>query len=298
MALNGGYMARETAANLRRNMLMTMAAILTVAVSLSLLAGALLLRQGVNKAAVQWRGGVELSIFMQPAATPEQVDAIRVQLGGLPGVKHFRFVDKPGAYAEFRTMFANTPDLLNTVGVDDMPPSFRVVPTRAEEVQTIGDRFKAQPGVQNGGVVYAKDVINSVLKDFHTKRNLAIALAVVVLVGAIALIVNTIQLAIFARRREVAVMKLVGATNWFIRVPFMLEGLIDGVIGAGLAFAMSYVARNTITSFVASNPLLARGNGLYVTSSEAFYTGVAILIVGALVGSLGSGVAVRRFLAV
>jgi cell division transport system permease protein len=295
MALNTGYMARETAANLRRNLLMTIAAVLTVAVSLSLLAGALLLRQGVNKAAIQWRGGVELSIFMQPAATPAQVDAVRVQLSGLQQVKRFRFVDQPHAYDEFKTMFANTPDLVNSVNVSDMPPSYRVVPSRPEDVQTIGDQFKADPGVKD--VVFAKEVISSVLKDFHTKRNLAIALAVVVLVGAIALIVNTIQLAIFARRREVAVMKLVGATNWFIRVPFMLEGLIDGVIGAALAFGISYVARNTITSFVASNPLLGH-HGLYVTSSEALYTGVAIMVVGALVGSLGSGVAVRRFLAV
>lgn len=296
MALNTGYMARETAANLRRNLLMTIAAVLTVAVSLSLLAGALLLRQGVNKAAIQWRGGVELSIFMQPAATPTQIDAVRVQLTGLQQVKRFRFVDQPHAYDEFKTMFASTPDLVNSVGVADMPPSYRVVPSRPEDVQTIGDQFKAQPGVK--GVVYAKEVINSVLKDFHTKRNLAIALAVVVLIGAIALIVNTIQLAIFARRREVAVMKLVGATNWFIRVPFMLEGFIDGIIGAGLAFGVSYLARNTITSFVASNPLLGQSNGLYVTSTEALYTGIAILVVGALVGSVGSGVAVRRFLAV
>jgi cell division transport system permease protein len=296
MALNTGYMARETAANLRRNLLMTIAAVLTMAVSLSLLAGALLLRQGVNKAAIQWRGGVELSIFMQPTATPNEVDAVGAQLRGLPPVKGYRFVDQPHAYDEFKTMFAGTPDLVNSVGVADMPPSYRVVPHRPEDVQTIGDQFKAEPGVK--GVVYAKEVISSVLKDFHTKRNLAIALAVVVLIGAIALIVNTIQLAIFARRREVAVMKLVGATNWFIRVPFMLEGFIDGIIGAGLAFGVSYLARNSITSFVASNPLLGRSNGLYVTSTEALYTGVAVLVVGALVGSLGSGVAVRRFLAV
>jgi cell division transport system permease protein len=124
-------------------------------------------------------------------------------------------------------------------------------------------------------------------------------LAAVVFLGAIALIVNTIQLAIFARRREIAVMKLVGATNWFIRIPFMIEGLIDGIIGAVGASAVCYVFRQTIASFVSSSPLVGSSVGsLYVTATEALSTGILILAVGALVGALGSAFAVRRFLAV
>ena len=117
------------------------------------------------------------------------------------------------------------------------------------------------------------------------------------MLGAIALVVNTIQLAIFARRREVAVMKLVGATNWFIRIPFMLEGLIEGLVGAGLAFLLTYFARDTFASFTGSDPL-DPNQPLYVSSHEALLTGLFIVIVGALVGALGSGFAVRRYLAV
>ena len=117
------------------------------------------------------------------------------------------------------------------------------------------------------------------------------------MVGAVALIVNTIQLAIFARRREVAVMKLVGATNWFIRVPFMLEGLIQGVVGAVLAFALTYAVRNTIASFVGNETVLGIQT-LYVTPHEAILTGILLLVVGAAVGVFGSAFAVRRFLAV
>jgi len=185
---------------------------------------------------------------------------------------------------------------VNSLNVGDMPPSYRVVPTKAEDVEAIGDRFKAQPGVKE--VVYAKQVISSMLKEFQTRYNVARVLAFLALFGAGALIYVTIQLAIFARRREIAVMKLVGATNWFIRIPFMLEGMIQGVLGAVLAFGISYLFRNTIASLASSSSVLIGGNSLYVTSSEVFVTGIVILIIGAAAGAIGSAVAVGRFLAV
>ncbi len=295
MAVSTGYVIRETGVNLRRNLLMTVAAVITMAVSLTLIAAALLMQQAINKASVQWRGGVELSIFLQPNVTPNQQQAVGHQLGTMQEVKNVRYVDKPAAYGEFKQMFANTPDLVNSLSVNDMPPSYRVVPTKAEDVNAIGERFKSQPGVKE--VVYAKDVISSILKDFSTRHNVAIVLAIAAFVGAIALIVNTIQLAIFARRREIAVMKVVGATNWFIRIPFMLEGMIQGMLGALVAFGISFIFRGTIASLASSGPLVG-GTSLYVTSTEAIWTGVVILIVGALIGALGSAFAVRRFLSV
>jgi cell division transport system permease protein len=296
MAVSTGYVVRETGVNLRRNLVMTCAAILTMLVSLSLFGAALLARQATNRAAVQWRGGVELSIFLNPDVTGNESDAIGHQLATMPQVKTVRFVDKPHAYQEFKTMFASTPDLVNSLTTSDMPPSYRVVPTRAEDVQAIGDRFNNQPGVKQ--VVYAKEVISSQLKHYQTLRNIAYALSLVVFLGAVALIVNTIQLAIFSRRREIAVMKLVGATNWFIRVPFMVEGLIDGIVGAVLASSVIYVFRDTIVSFVSSNSLAIAGGSVGVTSGDALVTGLAVLGVGAVVGAFGSAFAVRRFLAV
>jgi cell division transport system permease protein len=202
MPVSSGYVLRETGVNMKRNLLMSTAAIITMAVSLTLVAAALLMRQAINKAAIQWRGGVELSIFLQPNVTDNQRSAVGHQLNGMQEVKRVRFVDKPAAYGEFKQMFANTPDLVSSLTVNDMPPSYRVVPARAEDVQAIGDRFKDQPGVKE--VVYAKEVISSMLKEFRTRRAVAVVIAVAVFAGAIALIVNTIQLAIFARRREVA----------------------------------------------------------------------------------------------
>jgi cell division transport system permease protein len=295
MAVSSSYVVRETSVNLKRNLLMTVAAVMTMAVSLFLVSAALLMRQATNKAAIQWKGGVELSIFLQPAVSDSQRAAVDHQLQGMTEIKRVRYVDKNQAFLEFKQMFANTPDLVNSLTVADMPPSYRVVPKRAQDVETIGQRFKSQPGVKE--VVYAKQVISSLLKDFKTKQKVAYVMAIGVFAGAIALIVNTIQLAIFARRREVAVMKLVGATNWFIRVPFMLEGLVQGVLGSIVAFGLSYSFRNTIASFVSNSPLVGAGQ-LYVTPMEVVWTGVVILIAGVAVGTLGSAFAVRRFLSV
>jgi cell division transport system permease protein len=291
MAISVDYVLRETATNLRRNLLMTTAAVLTVAVSLSLVGGALLIKQGVSKATVQWRGGVELSIFLNPDISPAQSDAVRAELQGLPEVKKVTYVDQEAAYEEFRTMFANSPDLVESVTAQDLPPSYRVVPREPEFVDVVGDRFTRREGVKD--VVYARDTVETLLKVTTFLQRLIFAIAAVLLLSASLLILNTIRMAIFARRREVAVMKLVGATNWFIRVPFMLEGMVQGILGAAVAFVMVFLGRSLIEGAVKGNTLVEQ---FVVSSSDVMGTGLFILAVGAIVGAIGSAVAVSRFL--
>ena len=293
MPISAGYVARETGTNLRRNLLMTFSAIITMAVALSAFGGVLIMRQAINKASIQWKGGVEMAIFLQPNVSTNETAAIGHELSSTPGVKKFHFVDKPQAYQEFKEIFGNNNDIVGVLGVNDMPPSYRVVPTRAQEISQLGKQFEGQPGVLQ--VSYAQQEIDSLLHQFRQLRLIGAILAAGVGLGAVALIVNTIQLAIFARRREVAVMKLVGATNWFIRVPFMLEGLIHGIVGAIIALAVTYGVRDTIASLVGNETVLG-SRQLYVTPHEAIMTGLLLLVVGAGVGLLGSYFAVRRFL--
>ena len=294
MALSVGYVARETGINLWRNLLMTVAAILTVAISLALVGGALLLRQGVTKATLQFRGGVELNIFMRPDVAQQQSEAVERELASMREyVKRFHYVDQSAALIEFRKMFKNKPDLVDPVEEKDLPPSYRVVPRKAELVDVIGNRFEKRAGVQE--VVYAKEIIDAQIERTQRRQVLFLGMAAVVLFAAALLIFNTIQLAIFARRREVAVMKLVGATNWFIRLPFMFEGLIQGVVGAGIAFLLVFVFRDSVMGLVDS-PVLTGDNRLFATASDAIGTGIFLLVVGAVVGALGSAVAIRRFL--
>jgi cell division transport system permease protein len=236
-----------------------------------------------------------MAIFLSPTVSTSETSAIQHELTTTPGIKTFHFVDKTEAYAEFREIFGNNSTIVNALTPTDMPPSFRVVPSRAQDISELGRQFNGQPGVLT--VSYAQQEIDTLLNQFNKWRILGYALAAGVSVGAIALIVNTIQLAIFARRREVAVMKLVGATNWFIRVPFMLEGFIHGMAGAILAFVFVYFVRNDIASILPDQTILGT-SGLYVSPHEAVVTGILLLVIGAAVGVLGSAFAVRRYLSV
>jgi cell division transport system permease protein len=302
--VSSGYLIRETGGNLRRNLAMTLAAVITMFVSLAAAGGVLIMRQAIHEQAVQWRGGVQVAIFLNASVSPSEVKAVGKLLaedqasgtagGGAGLVKKYFYVDKTQAYHEFKVIFGADPQLVRVMSPALMPPSYSVVPRQPSDITTIGDQFRGQPGVFR--VAYAQQAIQALENRFHTLSEIAVILAIGVMIGAIALIVNTIQLAIFARRREVAVMKLVGATNWFIRIPFMLEGLVDGVVGALLAFLPIYFARRSIASFVGSESLAPQR--LYVPAHDAIVTGLAMLVVGAAVGAIGSAFAVRRFLRV
>lgn len=299
-ALSIDYVARETGANLRRNLLMTGASILCVVVSLTIVGAALILKQGVATATIQWQGGVEVAIYMQPNASAGETAAVARQLslqsgdgGGGGNVKSFRYVNQQQAYDEFKKLEANQPTMLSAVSPSDLPPSYRVVPTQASDAAAIRAQFADVPGVKQ--VVSPDSAIHTLLNLSSLAQKIMLGAAAALLVAALALILNTIRMAIFARRREVAVMKLVGATNWFIRVPFMLEGLVQGLLGAGVAFGFIFGVRSLIASTI-HHYHLNLVNSFIVSTADVVGTGVFVLVVGVVVGSLGSALAVRSFL--
>ena len=304
------YMARETAGNLRRNLLMTGASILCVAVSLTIVGVALILKQGVANATIQWQGGVRVEVFMQPNASSGESAAVEHQLalmtdggggsgssgGGQSGagpVKSFVYFNQQKSYQEFKKLFADQPTIQQSVSASDLPPSYRIVPRQASDVHAITTEFTSFPGVKY--VQSAQKSVDTLLSVTGLLQTAMFVMAVALLVAALALILNSIRMAIFARRREVAVMKLVGATNWFIRVPFMLEGLIQGLLGAGLAFGGVFLFRGLVSSLV-HHYGLQLFSSFVVSVGNAVGAGVFILVVGSVVGALGSGLAVRSFL--
>jgi cell division transport system permease protein len=295
MGLSVEYVARETGTNLWRNRLMTVAAVLTVAVSLSLVGSAMLLKQGVSTATMRWKGGVQLAVFMQPQAPPDQTQAVAQELGSLQEVKRAPYCDQNCSYREFRTMFANQPELVNSASAADLPPSYRVVVRDAKQVQQVGSAIRSYPGVRN--VVYAKQSVDTLLRVTGIAQAVLFSIALVLLAAAAVLILNAIRMAIFARRREVAVMKLVGATNWFIRVPYMLEGVIQGLLGAVVAVGVVAVV-NFLLRYSVQHYDVTLFQSIVVSGRDLFLTELAVLFMGAVVGAAGSALGVRRFLEV
>jgi cell division transport system permease protein len=287
------YFVRETLISLRRNLLMTIAGIITVAISLFLFGGILLVSAVVDHGTQQWKHGIELEIFMKVKASPNNVISIRDALSHDPQVKSFKFLNKQDAYNIFKKDFADQPALVESTRPEDLPESFRVAPFKAEDTELLDGNYKSQPDVDT--VITAKQQIKSLLTATRWIRLAFITMAVVLLASSLFLIVNTIRLATFARRREIEVMRLVGASNWFVRVPFMAEGFVQGAIGAGFAFGLVWALKIIIANLLAhrSQTLIST---FRVTSADALGIGFLVLGIGAAIGVFGSIVGLRRFL--
>src|SRR5215211_6736565 len=221
---------------------------------------------------------------MTVQATDAQIRDVRTGLEDDPQVKDFRFLDKPAAYEEFKRIFRKDPDLVKNVDADALPTSFRIVPARAEFTNAIKKRFEPRAGVDD--VATPAEALRGLLSATSTARIIFIGLSIVLLVSSLFLIVNTIRLATFARRREIEVMKLVGASNWFVRVPFMAEGLVQGLIGAGLAVAVVGALKIGFDRWFDSPTGFFKS--FYVTTSDAISIAILVMALGVLIGLVGS----------
>jgi cell division transport system permease protein len=289
-----GYFSRETLVSLRRNLLMTIAGVLTVAVSLALFGGIMMLSSWVGHGTERIKGGVRLEIFMNVDATDQQIADVRNALESDNEIKSFKFFNKKAALREFKRIFRKDPDLVKNITADALPTSFRIVPLKAELTDSIQRRYQAQPGVDD--VATPEEALRGLLDATNTATIIFIGLSVVLLVSSLFLIVNTIRLATFARRREIEVMKLVGASNWFVRVPFMAEGLVQGLIGAGLAVGVVVGLKIGFDTWFDSPTGFFRE--FFVTGGDAIRVSLIVLALGMFIGLIGSLIGLRRFLRV
>jgi cell division transport system permease protein len=296
MAIKVDYVVRETAANLTRNITLTLASVLTVVVSLTLFGSAFMLNQGVNNANDRFKGGIEFIVYLQPDASQEVIDSVGKSLRDNPDVERADFVNKDETLVEFRRLFKDSRQLLESITADILPPSFRVAPKTQdpEVVQALGDVYRQKAGVYD--VIFAFEVVKRIQETFNKIGVRFLVASGLLLLAALMLILNTIRVAMFARRREIEVMKLVGATNWFIRVPFIVEGIIQTLIGAGVAvLAMTFVIRPFIDE-LSQDKVLPIFQGFVVTDANLVFTNLLVVGVAVLIGAVGSAVAVSRFL--
>jgi cell division transport system permease protein len=291
MPANIEYVARETTSNLWRNRVMTIAAVLTVAVSLSLVGAVLLLRQGAAQATTQWQHGVNVVVFMDPGIPVNQEKAVHQGLLQVPFVRTCTYRSQAYDYKEAIHLLSSTES--QSLSVATMPSSLRCVLNDPRQAQTIVQEFKGSPGVYS--VVYPGQAVHNLETFVHIVQWIFLVVAIVLLLSASVLILNTIRLAIFARRREVSVMKLVGATNWFIRVPFMFEGLVQGLVGALIA-ALLVFGLHLVLDALGSGTIGNIFTQMRMPAAQVLGTNAVVVVVGLLVGTLGSAFAIRRFL--
>jgi cell division transport system permease protein len=276
------YAVKETFSNLWRNRMMTIAAVLCVAVSLALVGSALLLKQSAAQASVVWQQGTRVTVWMQPTASTSEISGVKSQLKSLPIVKSCKFYTQADDYAQAKAQLpANEFQVLK---VSDMPTSFECIPVVPSDAFGVQNIFQHEPGIYQ--VTTPGSQIREMNKVIRILQIVFLSLAAVLLLSATVLILNTIRMAIFARRREVSVMKLVGATNWFIRIPYITEGFVQGLLGSVVAIAL-------VTALHTWYPL---HNEFQLDTAKLVGTNLVVLVVGVVIGSVGSAIAIRRFL--
>ena len=289
------YFFSETATNLRRNLLMTVAAISTVTISLLLLGGVAILHMAVRNMTYSWEVKVEVSAYLSDDITDGEQNALEAEIVDLPQVQEVTYVSQAEALEEFRQIFSNQPELGEQLTEDSLPASFRIKLNDAKDTETVAALVRGRAGVDD--VRYGGEIIKTLLRVNSLLRTITLVLAVILMAAAAALIANTIRLGIFARREEIGIMKLVGATKWFIRIPFMLEGVFAALVGALIAGSM-VLAANVFLFPRMGEAFQFLQQVFTFTSAEIIQVLIALAVGGVLVGLIGSSLALRRFLEV
>jgi cell division transport system permease protein len=293
-----GFFLREALRSMRRSAVPSFAALATVLVTTLVLGVFIPIVQATTGAANEVRGRVLLDVYLKSDATAADVARVRHLLESeTPNVKRVQFVSKAQAYREQRAKFRDAYELL---GSNPLPDTFRVTPEQPDDIAKI--RTALAPLTPSGARTVTDSSIDEVRdrKDETSKILLATRvvkltmalLAGLLVVASVLLIANTIRLSLFARRREVEVMKLVGATDWFIRWPFVIEGVILGALGGTLAVLLLAVVKVALVDPLASDFAL-------IAAPDTINFGLLIgllLISSVAVSAVGSGLSLRRFL--
>lgn len=270
---------------------MAFAAISTVFIALFLLGLTLLVRREVELITESIGGKVEISVFLRDDITPEQQTLLQEKLTTLPEVDDVRYESKDDAFARAQELFKNQPEILENLTPEALPASFRVKLNDPEtQFTVITARLEGQPGIET--INDQREVLDPLFKATGFLRTGLLVVAGLMLLSAGFLIANTVRVGLYARRKEIGIMKLVGATNWFIRAPFLIEGLVAALIGAtfaiGVLYLLFYFSIQSIGPAIPWLPMIG--------SSDLFAVVPPMLGAGLVVAVLASFAGMRRFL--
>jgi cell division transport system permease protein len=276
------------------NISTTVAATMTVLIGMFLLGLFIALFSWVNSWTDHVRKDVLVKVFFQqqPEASQAQINAINAKIQSFPETKTVVFVSKEQA---LERMKAKYPELVKNLVDNPLPDAFEVTPKDADMVDELAARLSPLPaGVEK--VDYAQKKTERILSVTNVIKYIFLLGSVILLIASTILIANTIRLSIFSRRREVEVMKLVGASNWFVRGPFMLEGVICGLIGAIAAIILLILAKEIALPVIEGHSSTFSEEDVHALSFPL--TALILVVVALAVGAAGSGITLRRFLRV
>lgn len=288
------YFVKETYKSIRRNGFMSFASISTVAVSLLVLGMFLMIFLNTNNLAQYLESQVQVSVYMQDSATDKELTAVKEKLTKMPGVVKVTQVSKQQALERFKKRLGDQEQLLHSLGKENpFPNSFEIQVDNPERIKVLTPQIGQLPKVETAK--FGQEVVEHLFQLTKILRFGGILLVVFLAMATLFIISNTIRLTVFARRKEVIIMKYVGATDWFIRWPFLLEGMTLGFFGAVLASVLINSIYSglleRIHATLAFLPLLS-------PSPLLLYVDLFLLVAGTGIGALGSYISLRKFLRV
>jgi cell division transport system permease protein len=293
MARRVDYYFKETFQGLRRNGLVAFAAVSTAFIALFLLGFALLARRQANLLIQYANADVEVSVFLQDNINPDVQTHIGQLLGAMPEVAQVDYESKAQAYQRAKNIiFKNEPQVIENISATALPASFRVRLKDPQQFNVVKARLGGQPGIESI-IDHSQYLVrlNGVTSVF---RFGVLAVAIVMLVAAAALIGNTVRMAVFARRKEIGIMRLVGATNWHIRFPFLIEGIIEGLLGGAAAVLALFILKVSFFDDIRQKLQFLP----WIGTADVIATVPWLLVAGVIVASAASLFAMRRFLEV
>lgn len=288
---------------MRRNVAPTTAAVVTTVLTAILIGVLVPIFQTTQSKSAEVRSQLQLRVFLFDDATRGEVNTLQSDIQAIPNVKEVDFLSKADALAEFRRDYGQeNRDVLQELRGNPLPANFIVRPDDAANLDAI--RAAIRPPNESGKPTYLSPIVQQVdnrqatankIEEVTGALKLVLTVITVLLIGASLLLIgNTIRLSIYTRRREIEVMRLVGATRWFIRWPFMIEGVVVGMLGGAIAIIVLWIGKVTVV-----DPLSESFALMQAQDSMSFVVLVACLFGAAvLVSAVGSGITLRRFLKV
>jgi cell division transport system permease protein len=301
--MRSNFVFQEIWVGLRRNLTMTVALIVVVAISLSLLGTGLLFVKQVDRTRTYWQSQVEISVYLcykgdinpncHGAVTTAQQQGLQSRLQAMPQVEDVTYVSQQQAYTLFKSAMSNEQSLVSTVTASELPPSLEVkLRNPSADYQIVSSAVTGAPGVDS--VIDEMTILEKFYRLLDGLRNAVIVVALILVVAAILLVANTIRLSAFNRRRETGIMRLVGASNFYIQLPFLLEGVIAGlfgwVIAAALLIGVKSLLLNNLQQYFSYNVGLSMADLVEVI--------VFAMIVGVALCGVTAFVTLRRYLRV